>query len=127
MSGEAKCIYIKMQIKKAINVPAVLKINGIAFKITAVAAGAFKYCTNAEKITIGKNVTVIGKNAFSGLSKLKYVYIKSAALTKINGTDTFRLSGSVVVKVPDTVWQHIKTDCQSRRKCFKSKSVLTKN
>ena len=36
-----------------------------------------------EKVTIGTNVSKIGKNAFSGDSKLKSIQIKSKKLTSV--------------------------------------------
>ncbi len=82
------------------SVMATVKIEGVTYKVTGVAANAFKNCRKLKNVTIGKNVTSIGKNAFKGCKKLAKVTIKSTKLKKANFSNT---SKKLVVKVPKKV------------------------
>lgn len=68
---------------KTVTVPDSVKISGVSHKVTAVAAKACKGNTKLTKLTIGKNVTSIGKNAFDGCKKLKTITIKASSITSI--------------------------------------------
>lgn len=83
-----------------IKVPDTIVLGQKTYKVTSVAANAFKNCKRATSATIGKYVTTIGKNAFSGCVKLKKVTIKSAGLKTI-GTKAFyqcKALKSIVIK-----------------------------
>lgn len=56
-----------------ITVPAAIKINGKSYKVTSIAAAAFKNNTEITSVTIGNNVTSIGNNAFYKCTNLKKV------------------------------------------------------
>ena len=73
---------------KTANIKASVVFGGVTFKVTQVAQKAFKGCKKLTKLTIGKNIKTIGKNAFSGCVKLKSVNCKSTVLTKI-GANAF--------------------------------------
>ena len=73
--------------KKAHTVHSKVTINGITYKVTAIAAYAFKGNTTLEKIKIGKYVTKIGKKAFYGCTSLKTVEMGSGIT--IIGTKAF--------------------------------------
>ena len=55
-----------------------------------------------SKITIGKNITAIGKNAFLKCSKLKSIVIKTSRLTsKSVGANAFKgIYAKATIKVP---------------------------
>ena len=95
----------------AVTIPSVVNVNGVAVKVTAIDAKAFKgnkkiksvtiganvkaipnnaftNCTALTKVKIGNNVTSIGKNAFAGCKKLKTVTI-GKNVTKI-GANAFK-------------------------------------
>jgi len=80
-----------------ITVPATVKIDGATYKVTKVEDGAFKGCKKARLITIGKNVTSIGKKAFANCKKLKTINIKSKKITKVGKNP---ISKNVTIKVP---------------------------
>ena len=65
-----------------IAIPDKVKVNGKNYKVTKIAANAFKGMKKVKTATIGKNVKEIGKNAFNGCKALKTVTIKSTLLTK---------------------------------------------
>ena len=50
-----------------------IKVNGITCKVTGISANAFKNNVSLRTVTIGKNVTIIGTNAFYGCKKLSKV------------------------------------------------------
>ena len=51
-------------------------------------------------LAIGTNVSKIGKNAFSGDSKLKSIQIKSKKLTSVGKGALKNISAKAVIKVP---------------------------
>ena len=73
---------------KTANIKATVVFGGVTFKVTQVEPKAFKGCKQITKLSIGKNIKTIGKNAFSGCIKLKSVNCKSKVLSKI-GANAF--------------------------------------
>lgn len=70
--------YVKNKGKgTSVKIPASVKINGITYKVTSIAANAFKNNKKITKVTIGGNVTSVGQYAFSGCTKLKTVSLGS--------------------------------------------------
>ncbi|WP_026492987.1 MULTISPECIES: leucine-rich repeat protein [unclassified Butyrivibrio] len=65
---------------KKVHVGDEMTINGITYRVTGVAAKAFKGNTKLTEITIGENVEVIGKGAFQGCKNLKTIKIKARNL-----------------------------------------------
>ena len=51
-------------------VPDAVEINGKSYKVTEIKGGAFKNNNQVTEITIGKNIEIVGKNAFAGCKKL---------------------------------------------------------
>lgn len=82
--------YIKSTNSKAktITIPDTVKVDGITYKVTSVASSALANNKKVTKVTIGKNVTSIGKNAFKKCTKLKTVTLKSTSLKSI-GSNAF--------------------------------------
>ena len=56
-----------------INIPDSVTVSGTTYQVTGIAANAFKNQKKITKVTIGKNVKTIGKNAFYGCTGLKTV------------------------------------------------------
>lgn len=82
-------------------IPATVKINGVSYKVTAIAKNAFKNYKTLTKITIGKNVKKIGSNAFYKNSKLKKVTVKSKILTSV-GKNAFKgIQRNAYINVPN--------------------------
>lgn len=73
---------------KTITIPDTVKVDGITYKVTSVAANALANNKKVTKVTVGKNVTSIGKNAFKKCTKLKTVTLKSTSL-KLIGSNAF--------------------------------------
>lgn len=72
--------YTKSTNTKAANItiPATVTIDNVTYKVTSVATSAFSGNNKFTKVTIGKNITSIGKNAFKNCTKLKSIVMKSA-------------------------------------------------
>ena len=76
--------FVKTTDKKAkkLTIPDTVKLNGVTFKVTSIAAKACRKNTKLTTLVVGKNVTKIGKEAFYGCKNLKSVKIKTTKLTK---------------------------------------------
>lgn len=96
--------YVKPQSKNitSVNIPSVVKISGKRYKVTGIAANAFKNCKRLKKATIGTNVNNIGKRAFYGCSKLQTIKVKTSKLTGNRvGKQAFKgINKKAVIKVP---------------------------
>ena len=104
--------------KATVTIPATVKINNVTYKVTSIAANAFKNNKKLKKVVIGKNITRIGKKAFYGCSKLKSVTVKTTKLTKKNvGSQAFKgIHKKAAFKVP-------KKKISSYRKAFKARGA----
>lgn len=65
-----------------LNIPSTVKISGKKYKVTSIAAGAFKGNKKLRSVVIGKNIRTIGKDAFRNCKKLKKVIFKTTKLKK---------------------------------------------
>ncbi|MDY5180623.1 leucine-rich repeat protein [Butyribacter sp.] len=116
-----------------VNIKSSVKVLGINYKITAIAANTFKNnkkitsvtvgsnvtsigksafekCTKLKGITLSKNVEDIGKNAFKNCKNLNTITIKSTKLD-VDGVKKGAFSGigkKVVVKVPKSKYSAYK-------------------
>lgn len=85
-----------------------IKYKGKSYKITGIADNALKKQTKLKSVTIGKNISVIGKNAFYGDKELKDIMVKSVRLKTI-GKNAFRgINKNAIIKVPDKKYMHYK-------------------
>ena len=91
--------FTKAKNSKSVVVPASIKIDGAAYKVTQINASAFK-AKKIRNVTIGKNVKVIKKNAFKG-SKATKLILKTKLLkkTKVKGCLKSSKIKTVQVKV----------------------------
>ena len=81
--GELEVIGLKKKSLTQIKIAAVVKIDGVSYKVTSVGAKAFKGNKKITKAIIGKNVVKIGASAFANCKKLKQVSINSKKLKRI--------------------------------------------
>lgn len=96
----AEAYGIESKTARTLKVAAAVTINGEKVSVTSVKANAFKGMKKLEKVTIGTNVSRIGKNAFSGDGKLKSIQIKSKKLTYVGKRALKNISAKAVIKVP---------------------------
>ena len=81
-----------------------MQLGGKAYQVTRVGRQAFRKNKALRRVTIGKNVRVIGSGAFSGCSRLRKVIIKTKKLRTV-GKKAFSGAGgktgkNLRVKVP---------------------------
>ena len=82
--AENQTVIFKAPSKKdatSVKIPETIQINGKDFAVTEIAADAFKNNKKLTKVTMPKNIKVIGKNAFQNCSALKTVTIGSSVTT----------------------------------------------
>lgn len=81
-------------------IPNYVKIQGAKYKVVSIDARAFKNDKLLRKLTIGKYVKTIGREAFSGCKNLKKITLKTKSLTKKNvGEKAFAgVNRKVVIK-----------------------------
>ena len=86
----------------SVNIPAEIKYAGKKYKVTEIKANAFKNNKKLKKVTIGKNIKKIGKNAFLNCKNLKNVLVKTSLLTKKSiGKNAFKgINAECKIKVP---------------------------
>ena len=104
--------------KASVTIPDTVTIDKVTYKVTSIAANAFKNNKKLKKVMIGKNVTKIGKKAFYGCSKLKKITVKTTKLTKKNvGSQAFKgIHKKAAFKVP-------KKKISSYRKVFRARGA----
>ena len=90
---------------KRMTIPAVIKVNGVTYKVTSIGAKAFNGSKKLTKVTIGTNIKKISNNAFFKCKSLKTVTIKSVLLTKKTANKkAFKgVNKKMVIKVPKKV------------------------
>ena len=110
----------KITDKKAKNltIPATVKVKGVTYKVTGIADKAFKNNKKLTTVTIGKNVKKVGKEVFSGCTKLAAVKFDTK-LTTI-GEKAFykctKLTNATVPKNVKTINASAFADCTNLKK-----------
>lgn len=79
--NKAAVVKVDQTIKK-LSIPASIKFQGKSYMITEIRKSAAKKCKNLVQVMLGKNITKIGKNAFSGCSKLKSIQLPKGSSKK---------------------------------------------
>ena len=108
----------KKNVKGSVTIPATVTIDGVTYKVTSIAANAFKGNKKITKVTIGKNIEKIGKNAFYGCKKLSSITFKTTKLkaSKV-GKNAFKgVKAKVTVKMP-------KNKAKDYKKWLKKKGI----
>ena len=83
ISKKKRLVAYKKHLKgSVVTVPAVIKINGVRYKVTKVASNAFRN-KKVVGVSLGSNITEIGSNAFRNCTKMRECQITSMKLKKI--------------------------------------------
>ncbi len=69
--------------KENLTIPDVIVKNGVTYKVTSIADGAFKNNDRIRTVKGGENLSYIGEDAFSGCSELTEVKLPKAKIKKI--------------------------------------------
>lgn len=106
----------KLKSKKAtkITIPATVTINGVSCKVTEISSSAFKGASSLKSITIGKNVTTIGKNAFQNCKKLNKVTFKGTAVKTIKPGAFKNTNKKITVNVPKSMKKNKKNSLKKK-------------
>ncbi|MCI5730301.1 MAG: leucine-rich repeat domain-containing protein, partial [Eubacterium sp.] len=107
---------------KTVSIPATVKMNGVTYKVTKIADNAFKNNKTVTKVTVGSNIKTIGKNAFSGATKLKTVKI-GKNVTKISDKAFYKCTSLTKITIPSKVK---KIGKQTFYGCTKLKTITIK-
>lgn len=102
-SGKTKLTATGATSKKLteLTVPATVKVAAVkkTYAVTSVKAAAFKGMKKMKKATLGKNVTAVGKGAFTDTPKLKTLVVKNKALKKKLNKKKNRKAAGIGTKV----------------------------
>ncbi len=87
-----------------ITVPDTIEVDGVKYKVTVIADGAFKNNKKLKKIVIGNNIKKIGNSAFYGCSKLKTVTFKKTSKVATIGKKAFyKCTALTKISIPASV------------------------
>ena len=97
-------------------IPDKVTVDGLTFKVTGIKDGAFQNHKKLKSVVIGKNITAIGKRAFSGCKNLKKISIKTKKLTAaLVGRKAFKgIHRNAVIQVPKNSRKVYKKILQNR-------------
>ncbi|MDE6635421.1 MAG: carbohydrate-binding protein, partial [Lachnospiraceae bacterium] len=104
---------------KSATVPATVSVEGKSYKVTSVAANAFKNCKKLTSVTIGSNVNKIGAKAFYNCKALKKITVKSSVIKSVGSKALKGTSAKLTIKVP-------KKKVTAYKKTFKGKGQSKK-
>ncbi len=97
-----------------VKIPVQIRVQGKKYKVTGIAANAFKNNKKMEFVLLSEQIRSIGKNAFAGCSKLKAVVMKTSRLDTV-GRNAFRGTGKdVTVKTPKEKWNAYAKLCMNQ-------------
>lgn len=104
VSSEVSLIQGNAAVKNC-TIPKTVTADKVSYKVTSIAAKAFKNNKKLKTVTIGTNITKIANNAFYKCKALKTVKINTVKLTKKTaGKKAFNgASAKMVIKVPKKV------------------------
>lgn len=111
----------KKGVKGTVNIPDSITVNQVTYKVTEIAANAFKNQKKIRKVVVPSGVSRIGKKAFYGCKNLKNITVKTTKLTKKRvGSKAFSgIHAKAVIKVP-------KKKLSAYRKMLKARGVTKK-
>ncbi len=91
---------LKNKRQASFSIPATVKIQGMAYKVTAVADKAFRQNKALKSVTVGKNITKLGTECFFGCANLKKITIQSAGLKSVGRNAIKGIYKKTVIKCP---------------------------
>lgn len=88
---------------KTLTVPSTVKFLKTTLKVTAIDSAAFKGNKKLQKVTLGKNVTSIGKLAFYNCTSLKKVTMSASRISAIGDKSFMKCKSLTSIVLPSTV------------------------
>lgn len=114
VNASKKTVAVTGPVKKTLTsatIPATVKYNGVTYKVVEISDSAFKGCAKLTKVTVGSNVTKIGKKAFYQCKKLKTINMKKASKITSFGKNAFsKIASKAKVTVPAKKLKSYKKD-----------------
>lgn len=104
---------------KSATVPAAVTVDGKSYKVTSIAANAFKNCKKLSSVTVGANVNKIGSKAFYNCKALKKITVKSSVIKSVGSKALKGTASKLTIKVP-------KKKAAAYKKTFKGKGQSKK-
>ncbi|MCR4692188.1 MAG: leucine-rich repeat domain-containing protein [Lachnospiraceae bacterium] len=101
---------------KTVKIPDEVTFDGVTYKVTTIKAGALKGNKKLTKVTIGRNVKTIEKNAFSGCTKLGKITIYGDNLKSVKA-NAFK---GIKANAKFTIW------CMEKKKYDKVVKMIKK-
>ena len=98
--GTVRVYKLSKKTAKTVTIPESVKIDGYTFKVTVIEKSAFASAKKLSKVVIGKNVTMIGKDAFKDCKNLKTIQVKSAVLKSVGANALKNINAKAKIKVP---------------------------
>ncbi len=87
---------------KTLKIGDTVSFGGVKFLVTEISAKSFKSCTKLQTVAIGKNISVIGKEAFMNCKKLKKMTISSKKLKTVGANAVKSIYSKAAIKVPSS-------------------------
>ncbi|MCR5429353.1 MAG: leucine-rich repeat domain-containing protein [Lachnospiraceae bacterium] len=106
-NGEVKILSYKTDGIEA-KIPSVVEVDGAAKAVTAITKNLFAGNQKIRKVTIGQNITTIGKGAFKNASSLKSIIIYADNITKISKDAFSGIAENAVIKIEASKEQYEK-------------------
>ena len=115
-----------------VTIPSTITVQGITFKVTAIAEKAFRNDKNLKSVVIGSNVKKIGKQAFEKCKKLSSVTFKGkkaptigkAAFKGIKKKANVQVAGSMKKSQVKKLQKRMKTAAPSVKITYKKKITV---
>lgn len=86
--------------RSKVTIPAKEKISGYTFRVTGIAANAFRKNKTLKRVVIGANVTKIGKKSFYQCRKLSSITFKGTKAAVINQAAFKGIKAKAKVQIP---------------------------
>lgn len=83
-------------------IPDTVVINGMKYKVTEIANAALKNNKKVKTVSIGANVTKIGKQAFFKAAKLANIVVKTKKLKSVGKKALYGISKKAEIRVPSS-------------------------
>lgn len=97
---EVRVIDVDGKSRRSVTIPAAIKLNKESYKVVGIGKNAFKGMKKLKKVTIGKNVRKIDRQAFKNCKRLKTVKILSKKCSYSGKCIRKGASKKLVIQVP---------------------------
>lgn len=100
-AGTVKCTGMENKSSKNVTIPSTVTYKGSKFKVTVIGKSAFAGSSKLKKVVVGSNVTTIEAKAFYNCKELKLLDIRSKKLKKVGSNAIAKVSDKFELRAPD--------------------------